>query len=54
MDDTKKSLRLENADGSYLEITPKVLSLHSEAKIEIDAPGQTILIRGKAINFEEA
>jgi phage baseplate assembly protein gpV len=54
LDDTNKSLRLENADGSYLEITPKVLSLHSQAKIEIDAPGQTILIRGKAINFEEA
>jgi phage baseplate assembly protein gpV len=54
LDDAKKSLRLENADGSYLEITPQKVSLHSQANIEIEAPGRSILIRGKAINFEEA
>jgi len=54
LDDVKKSLRLENADGSYLEITPQKVSLHSQANIEIEAPGRSVLIRGKAINFEEA
>jgi len=54
LDDAKKSLRLENADGSYLDITPQKVSLHSEGNIEIEAPGRSILIRGKAINFEEA
>jgi phage baseplate assembly protein gpV/phage protein D len=54
LDDSKKSLRLENADGSYLEITPQKLSLHSQATVEIEAPGHSILIRGKAIDFEEA
>jgi phage baseplate assembly protein gpV len=54
LDDSKKSLRLENADGSYLDITPQKVSLHSEGNIEIEAPGRSILIRGKAINFEEA
>jgi phage baseplate assembly protein gpV len=48
------SLRLENADGSYLDISPKMVSLHSQRNIEIEAPGHSILIRGKAINFEEA
>jgi phage baseplate assembly protein gpV len=54
LDDSKKSLRLENADGSYLEITPQKVSLHSQANIEIEAPGRSVLIRGKTINFEEA
>jgi phage baseplate assembly protein gpV len=53
LDDAKNSLRLENADGSYLEITPQKVSLHSQAKLEIEAPGHSILIRGKAIDFEE-
>jgi phage baseplate assembly protein gpV len=54
LDDAKKSLRLENADGSYLEIMPRMVSLHSKGDVEIEAPGHSILIRGKAINFEEA
>jgi hypothetical protein len=54
MDDAKKSLRLENADGSYLEITPHKVSLHCRADLEIEAPGRSIRVRGKAIDFQEA
>jgi hypothetical protein len=31
-----------------------MVSLHSQGNVEIAAPGHSILIRGKAINFEEA
>jgi phage baseplate assembly protein gpV len=54
MDDAKKSLRLENADGSYLEITPHKVSLHCRADLEIEAPGRSIRVCGKAIDFQEA
>jgi phage baseplate assembly protein V len=54
LDDSKKSVRVENSDGSYLLLTPGKVKLHAAADLEIEAPGRTVQIRGKAINFEEA
>ncbi len=54
LDDQKKSIRLENSSGSYVELRPGKVVLHAKTDLCLEAPGQTIAIRGKAINFEEA
>jgi len=50
-DDAKKSLRLENTSGSYLEFTPDKVSLHSATDIDITAPGKKMMIAADTINF---
>jgi phage baseplate assembly protein gpV len=52
-DDGKKSVRLENADGSYLDLGHEKVVFHAEADLDIEAPGKTITVRGRAINFEQ-
>jgi len=37
--------------GSYLEIMPRMVSLHSKGNVEIEAPGHSILIRGKQLTL---
>ena len=54
LDDAKKLVRIENQHGSFLEMTPSKLSLHAHADLQISAPGHTVTISAKAINFEEA
>jgi phage baseplate assembly protein gpV/phage protein D len=52
-DDTNKVFRLEDGSGSVFELKPGKLRIESKGDMEIGAPGKTIVIRGKAINFEE-
>ena len=54
LDDQNKAVRVENSAGSYVELLPGEVVLHSAAPLRIEAPGQSVVIRGKAINFEEA
>jgi phage protein D/phage baseplate assembly protein gpV len=53
-DDDQHHLRLENDGGSYLDLAPGKVLLHSATRLEIAAPGQDILIRAKRIDFEKA
>jgi phage protein D/phage baseplate assembly protein gpV len=50
-DDERRSLRLEDASGSSLELSPGVVRLHAETALEISAPGQAITIEGATIDF---
>jgi len=52
LDDTRKAIRLENSAGSYLDLSPEKVLLHAGIGLEIEAPGKTVTIRGKAIDFE--
>ncbi len=52
LDDSGTLIRLENADGSYIEMAPGKVHLHAETDLEIEAPGQSIVIRGKSIDFQ--
>ena len=52
LDDTAGSVRLENADGSSLELLPAHARLHSTADLILDAPGRNIFIRAANIHFE--
>ena len=50
-DDVGSLLRFENYQGSFVELAPKKVMIHSNTDFEIDAPGRAIVIRGKTIDF---
>lgn len=52
LDDGHRSIRLENSDGSYCELSPQKVCIHAAVDLEIEAPGQRVVIRGKNIDFE--
>jgi phage baseplate assembly protein gpV/phage protein D len=52
LDDGQHTIRLENNDGSYCELAPQKVRLHSAVDLEIEAPGQRVVIRGRNIDFE--
>jgi phage baseplate assembly protein gpV/phage protein D len=54
LDDAKKSLRVQNADGSFLELTPSLVTLHAAADLKIEAPGKSVVIRGRSVDFQRA
>jgi phage protein D/phage baseplate assembly protein gpV len=53
-DDVHKTIRIENSDESFLELSPDKVKLHSRRDLDLEAPGQTVTIRGKNINFTKA
>lgn len=52
LDDTKQVIRFENSDGSYLEMSPEKVTLHSQRDLEIEAPGRSIVIRARDVDFQ--
>lgn len=52
LDDARGLVRLENADGSFIEMSPEKVVLHARRRLEIEAPGQQVVIRGQKIDFE--
>jgi hypothetical protein len=53
-DDTGRLLRLENGDGSFVELGPERVVVHGEADMEIEAPGKALVIRAARVDFERA
>jgi phage protein D/phage baseplate assembly protein gpV len=53
-DDVKQTLRMENSDGSFVEMSPEKVLFHASRDLEIAAPGRAIVIKGKTIDFERA
>jgi phage protein D/phage baseplate assembly protein gpV len=54
LDDTSRTVRVENSDGSFIEITPDRVLVHAKADLVIEAPGRSVKIRGQTIDFERA
>jgi phage protein D/phage baseplate assembly protein gpV len=71
LDDAKETVRVENSDGNFLQLSPKEVRvgdsngsfieltpsrcyIHAETRLEIEAPGQSVVIRGQSIDFERA
>jgi phage protein D/phage baseplate assembly protein gpV len=54
LDDAKGAIHIENSDGSYFELSPQKVSLHSARDLAIEAPGRSVVIRGQSIDFERA
>ena len=53
LDDALKLARVENGDGSFLELAPGHALIHSNAELRIEAPGQPVVIVGKTIDFRQ-
>jgi phage baseplate assembly protein V len=51
LDDEGNKMRLENSDGSYVELAPGTVRLHAAADLEIEAPGKSVVIKGQTIDF---
>jgi phage protein D/phage baseplate assembly protein gpV len=51
LDDAQQKIRLETKDGSFVELAPKKVHLHSVVDLEIEAPGRTIVITAKKVDF---
>jgi hypothetical protein len=46
------TIRLENGKGSYVELSADKVRVHAAVDLELEAPGQAVLIRGQSIDFE--
>ena len=51
-DDKRRTLQISDAKGSHLEIGPDGVALHSEVPLTIEAPGNRLVFRASAIDFE--
>jgi phage baseplate assembly protein gpV len=54
LDDGHRTLRIEDQNGSYLEMGPNRLVVHAAVDLVVEAPGRRVLVRGQAIDFESA
>lgn len=54
LDDAARRIRLENQEGSYVELTPDTVTVHAQTDLVIEAPGHSVTIRGNLIEFERA
>jgi phage protein D/phage baseplate assembly protein gpV len=54
LDDDKRTVRIENRDGSVLQMAPDEVKLHAATRMMIEAPGQKLVIRAQSIDFERA
>lgn len=54
LDDSRNAVRLENGDGSFIDMSPDKTILHSARQLEIEAPGNAVIVRGQSIDFEQA
>jgi uncharacterized protein involved in type VI secretion and phage assembly len=53
-DDGHNIVRVQDQQGSYLELSRDTVLLHAVAALEIEAPGKPVTIRGQTIDFERA
>jgi phage protein D/phage baseplate assembly protein gpV len=52
LDDSRKSARIENNAGSFVELLPHQVTMHAATDLIIEAPGHHILIQGRLIDFK--
>ena len=53
LNDADGSVRLRNATGSYLALTPEGITLHASGEMTIEAPGQRLTLGSNEIDMEQ-
>jgi uncharacterized protein involved in type VI secretion and phage assembly len=53
-DDSRKSLRIEDVTGSYMEFTPGGATLHAAVDLRVEAPGRKMIISAQQIDFRRS
>lgn len=51
-DDTKKTIRIQDAGGSYMELAPGKVLIHANTDLTIEAPGRALVVRAATVDFE--
>ncbi|MFI6264934.1 phage baseplate assembly protein V [Micromonospora sp. NPDC051006] len=54
VDDAGRSLRLATDGGSWLELTPDLVTLHAAADLVLSAPGRAMVVRARSVDFLHA
>ncbi|MFC3502645.1 phage baseplate assembly protein V [Micromonospora krabiensis] len=54
VDDAGRSLRLATDGGSFLELTPDLVTLHAAADLVLSAPGRAMVVRARTVDFRQA
>jgi phage baseplate assembly protein gpV/phage protein D len=54
LDDARRTLRLEDSRGSFVEMSPQKMQVFSNTDLEISAPGREIVIQAEKIDFRRA
>jgi phage protein D/phage baseplate assembly protein gpV len=54
LDDQRKQVRVENSDGSFIEMTPDHVKLHCNTDLTIEAPGRNLVLQAQKIDFRRA
>jgi phage protein D/phage baseplate assembly protein gpV len=54
VDDAGKRLRLGNEVGSFVELTPDLLTVHAATDLLIEAPGRSLTVRARTVDFGHA
>lgn len=49
-----EGVKIHHDNGSYLELLSNLVKLHAKTKLEIEAPGNSVFIRGSRIDFQKA
>ena len=52
LDDEAQTLRVEDPAGSYIELAPKLVSIHAATDLVIEAPGRKVRVVAASIDFE--
>lgn len=52
LDDARKVIRLENSDGSFIELSPEKVTLHAQRDLQIEAPGRNLVIKANKVDFQ--
>lgn len=53
LDDASGALRVEDAQGSFIDFSPRGVTLTAKAPLTLEAPGQPIVIRGDRVDFRK-
>lgn len=54
LDDAAHSLRLDNHDGSFIELAPHAVRINAATALVLDAAGHAVTIRARSVDFEHA
>jgi hypothetical protein len=47
-------MRLQNETGSFVELTPDLMTMHAATDLVIEAPGKAMRIRANSVDFQQA
>jgi len=54
IDDAGSKMRLQNETGSFVELTPDLMTVHAATDLVVEAPGKALRIRANTVDFQQA